>query len=82
MQVTIKGFDVAPMEVRNTGIELEVRSPDGTQQLGDLILTKTRLDSEPILVLRPCKLGRYFHQADHVICIGSFGPAADSLLDG
>ena len=44
MQVKIKGFDVAPMEVRNTGVEFEVRSPDGAQQVGDLILAKTRLE--------------------------------------
>ena len=42
MNVTIKNFDVA-MEVKNKGIEFEVRSPDGSQHLGDLILTKTQL---------------------------------------
>lgn len=40
MKVVIKSFDVA-MEVKNKGIELEVRSPDGKRQLGDLVVTKT-----------------------------------------
>lgn len=44
MQVKIKDFDVAPIEVRTNGIEFEVRTPDGDQQLGDLILTKARLE--------------------------------------
>ena len=42
MEVTIKDFNVQ-MEVKNSGIEFEVRSPDGKDHLGDLILTKTRL---------------------------------------
>ena len=42
MKVTIKSFDVG-MEVKSKGIEFEVRSPDGTKQLGDLILTKSAL---------------------------------------
>jgi hypothetical protein len=44
MQVKIKDFDVAPMEVRNNGIEFEVRSPNGNKQIGDLVLTKTKLE--------------------------------------
>jgi len=35
---------VTPIDVRTNGIEFEVRTPDGGQQLGDLILTKTRLE--------------------------------------
>lgn len=41
MKVTIKSFDVA-MEVKNKGIEFEVRSPDG-EHLGDVVLTKSGL---------------------------------------
>lgn len=44
MQVKIKDFDVAPMEVKNNGIEFEVRTPDRTRQLGDLIVTRARLE--------------------------------------
>jgi hypothetical protein len=43
MKVKIKDFNV-DMEVRNNGIEFEVCSADGAQHLGDLILTKTKLD--------------------------------------
>ncbi len=42
MQVRIKQFNV-DMEVKNRGIELQVDSPDGTTQLGDLIITKSGL---------------------------------------
>ena len=42
MKVNIKRFNV-DMEVKNSGIEFEVRSPNGKQHLGDLVLTKTRL---------------------------------------
>lgn len=42
MNVTIKEFGVE-MEVKNNGIEFEVRSPDGTEHHGDLVLTKTQL---------------------------------------
>ncbi len=42
MRVTIKSFDVE-MEVKNSGIEFEVRTPDGGTQLGDVVLTKTGL---------------------------------------
>lgn len=42
MNVYIKEFNVQ-MEVKNNGIELEVRDPDGTHR-GDLILTKTSLE--------------------------------------
>ncbi len=41
MKVSIKDFGIG-MEIKNTGIELEVRDPSGNQ-LGDLIVTKTRL---------------------------------------
>jgi hypothetical protein len=43
VKVYIKQFNVN-MEVATNGIEFEVRSPDGSQHLGDLILTKTRLE--------------------------------------
>ena len=42
MQVLIKSFNVN-MEVKSSGIEFEVRSPDGSQQLGDCYLTMTGL---------------------------------------
>jgi hypothetical protein len=42
MKVVIKSFDV-DMEVKSKGIEFEVDSPDGTEHLGDLVLTKTVL---------------------------------------
>lgn len=42
MKVTIKSFDVG-MEVKNAGIEFDVYSPDGTDHLGDLVLTKSGL---------------------------------------
>ena len=42
MKVTIKSFDVQ-MELKNNGIELEVRSPSGADFLGDLVVTKTQL---------------------------------------
>jgi len=41
MKVAIKSFDVQ-MEVKNRGIELEVRDARGRQQLGDLVITKTQ----------------------------------------
>ena len=41
MQVSIKRFDVA-MEVKTSGIELDVSSPQGVH-LGDLMVTKTTL---------------------------------------
>jgi hypothetical protein len=44
MQVKIKSFDTGPIEILNNGIELEIRSPNGATQLGDLIVTKTRLE--------------------------------------
>lgn len=37
----MKSFDVE-MEIKNKGVELEVRDPDGTF-LGDLIVTKTQI---------------------------------------
>ena len=42
MNVKIKKFEIE-MEVKTNGIELEVRTPDGTRQLGDLIVSKTGL---------------------------------------
>lgn len=42
MKVFIKEFGL-DMEVKNRGIELEIRSPDGKKQLGDLVLTKTQI---------------------------------------
>jgi hypothetical protein len=41
MKVTIKDFDVG-MEIKNNGVELEVRDPSG-ERLGDLIITKTQV---------------------------------------
>ena len=42
MRVSVKRFN-AKMEVRQTGIEFEVRSSNGKDHLGDLVLTKTEL---------------------------------------
>lgn len=42
MDVTIKRFNVK-MEVKTSGIEFEIRSPNGKEHLGDLVLTHTRL---------------------------------------
>ena len=42
MRVNIKSFNV-DMQVKNKGIELEVRTPDGKKQLGDLVVTTTGL---------------------------------------
>lgn len=42
MKVNIKKFNV-PMEVKNNGIEFEVRSPDGKTHLGDLVLKNSAL---------------------------------------
>ena len=41
MKVNIKKFEIE-MEVKNNGMELEVRTPGG-KRLGDLIVTKTGL---------------------------------------
>lgn len=41
MKVTIKSFDVE-MELKNKGIELEIRDTDETF-LGDLIVTRTQV---------------------------------------
>lgn len=43
MKVKIKKFNV-DMEVKNNGIEFEVRNPSGETHLGDLVLTSTRLE--------------------------------------
>jgi hypothetical protein len=42
MKVSIKDLSV-DMEIKNTGVELDVYSPDGTVHHGDLIVTKTGL---------------------------------------
>lgn len=42
MNVKIKQFDV-DMELKNKGIELEIRSPDGQDHFGDLIVTKSKI---------------------------------------
>ena len=42
MKIGIKTFNVN-MDVKSTGIEFEIRSPDGNQQLGDCYLTMTGL---------------------------------------
>ncbi len=42
MKVTVKRFNVT-MDVKASGVEFEVRSPDGEEHLGDLVLTKTSL---------------------------------------
>jgi hypothetical protein len=42
MKVSIKSFDVS-MEVKQSGIELEVRSPDGSEHRGDCYVTMTGL---------------------------------------
>lgn len=42
MEVRIKQFDVN-MEVKANGIEFEVRTPDGGNQVGDCYLTMTGL---------------------------------------
>ncbi len=41
MKVSIKKFDV-DMEVKNKGIEMEIRKPNG-DFMGDVVLTKTKL---------------------------------------
>jgi hypothetical protein len=40
MKVWIKSFDVG-MEVKNSGVEFEVYSADGTKHQGDFVLTKS-----------------------------------------
>ena len=42
MKVRIKQFDVG-MEVKSSGIEFEVRTPDDASQIGDCYLTMTGL---------------------------------------
>ena len=42
MKVSIKRFNVT-MDVKNSGIEFEVRSPNGKDHLGDLVLNKSKL---------------------------------------
>ena len=40
MEVWIKTFDVR-MQVKSNGMELEVRTPDGEEHLGDCYVTQT-----------------------------------------
>ena len=40
MKVRVKQFTV-DMEIKTSGIELEVRKPDGSAQIGDCYVTKT-----------------------------------------
>ncbi|MBI5846061.1 MAG: hypothetical protein HZB23_15495 [Deltaproteobacteria bacterium] len=42
MKVWIKSFEVN-MEIKQNGLELEVRSPNGKEQLGDCYVTMTGL---------------------------------------
>lgn len=42
MKVSIKDLSVA-MEIKNSGVELDVYSADGSTHLGDLIVTKSGL---------------------------------------
>jgi len=42
MKVTIKSFDVA-MEVKQSGVELQVNSPDGSLHHGDCYVTMSGL---------------------------------------
>jgi len=42
MNISIKDFNVK-MEVKTQGIELEVKTPDGSRHLGDLVITKSKL---------------------------------------
>lgn len=42
MDVSIKQLDVA-MQVKNKGVEFEVREPNGGKFLGDCVVTKTGL---------------------------------------
>ena len=42
MKVNIKRFNVE-MEVKNSGIEFEIRSPNGNEHLGDVVLNKSGL---------------------------------------
>ncbi len=51
MKVTIKDFDVG-MEIKNNGVELEVRNTSG-KQLGDLVITKSQVIWCPGKTTRP-----------------------------
>jgi hypothetical protein len=42
MDVAIKSFDVA-MDVKNKGVELEIREPNNGSKLGNLVVTKGHL---------------------------------------
>ena len=42
MQVRFKKFDVEQV-IKSSGVELEVRSADGKKQLGDLVITMTKV---------------------------------------
>lgn len=39
MKVLIKKFDVE-MELKNKGIEFEVRTPDNKEHIGDIVISK------------------------------------------
>jgi hypothetical protein len=43
MKVSIKDLSV-DMEIKNTGVELDVYSADGKKHLGDLVVTKSGLN--------------------------------------
>lgn len=43
MTVSIKSFHM-DLQVKNKGIEFEIRSPDGTAHKGDLTLTRAGLE--------------------------------------
>ncbi len=43
MQVSIKDFKVKGLEIGNTGVEIDVYSPDGKTHHGDIVVTKASL---------------------------------------
>jgi hypothetical protein len=43
VKVWIKNFDVAALEIRNKGIELDIYSANGDKHRGDLVVTKAGL---------------------------------------
>ncbi|WP_454917413.1 hypothetical protein [Xanthobacter sediminis] len=42
MKVQVKKFNVN-QEIKNSGMQLDIYSPDGEERLGDLTITKTKL---------------------------------------
>jgi hypothetical protein len=42
MDVKIKNFDVK-MEVKTKGVEFQVRSPNGREHLGDVVVNRTEI---------------------------------------